>query len=280
MLRMSGASFGSGYTRLDTEAEPAVLLEFLDRVAALAPVAEAKRELTDSLELGSPDHVLDLGCGTGVDLSGMAERVRPDGRVTGVDVSEQAVREAARRYAGSPDVEVQVADAHALPFPDGAFDACRADRTFQHLARPEQAVAELRRVLRPGGRLGILEMTAQLDVPAELGREPVHQAVVDMHTAPEDRRGWLTMMLPLLLVRGGFEPPEVQGAERSIAGLEAADAMLRLQDGVARAVAAGAVEELAAARWLQGLEAADTRGDVAMRVIQYRFLTRSSGERG
>jgi SAM-dependent methyltransferase len=91
--------------------------------------------------------VLDVGCGAARSYApGLAART---GEYIGVDVSATAV-EAAR--AGGLDARV-IEDAAALPFPDGSFDLVTCVEVLEHLFEPDRAVAEIRRVLRPGGRL-------------------------------------------------------------------------------------------------------------------------------
>jgi demethylmenaquinone methyltransferase/2-methoxy-6-polyprenyl-1,4-benzoquinol methylase len=99
------------------------------------------------------DRVLDACCGTG-DLAVAAQHA--GGKVTGVDFSERML-ERARRKSG--EVEWVQGDALALPFPDGAFDAATVGFGVRNLDDLERGLAELRRVLRPGGRLAILEIT-------------------------------------------------------------------------------------------------------------------------
>jgi demethylmenaquinone methyltransferase/2-methoxy-6-polyprenyl-1,4-benzoquinol methylase len=99
------------------------------------------------------DRVLDACCGTG-DLAVAAQHA--GGEVTGVDFSERML-ERARRKSG--EVEWVQGDALALPFPDGAFDAATVGFGVRNLDDLERGLAELRRVLRPGGRLAILEIT-------------------------------------------------------------------------------------------------------------------------
>jgi demethylmenaquinone methyltransferase/2-methoxy-6-polyprenyl-1,4-benzoquinol methylase len=101
-----------------------------------------------------PGHrVLDACCGTG-DLALAAER--EGGIVTGVDFSPRML-ERARRKSGT--VEWLQGDVLALPFPDGAFDAVTVGFGIRNVDRLEDGLAELRRVLRPGGRLAVLEIT-------------------------------------------------------------------------------------------------------------------------
>jgi demethylmenaquinone methyltransferase/2-methoxy-6-polyprenyl-1,4-benzoquinol methylase len=97
--------------------------------------------------------VLDACCGTG-DLAIAAER--EGGIVTGLDFSP-AMLERARRKSGT--VTWVEGDVLALPFPDGSFDAATVGFGVRNVADLEAGVAELARVLRPGGRLAILEIT-------------------------------------------------------------------------------------------------------------------------
>jgi demethylmenaquinone methyltransferase / 2-methoxy-6-polyprenyl-1,4-benzoquinol methylase len=99
------------------------------------------------------DRVLDACCGTG-DLAIAAER--EGGHVTGLDFSPAMLVRARRKSDTITWVE---GDMLALPFDDGAFDAATVGFGVRNVADLEQGVAELRRILRPGGRLAILEIT-------------------------------------------------------------------------------------------------------------------------
>jgi demethylmenaquinone methyltransferase/2-methoxy-6-polyprenyl-1,4-benzoquinol methylase len=99
------------------------------------------------------DRVLDVCCGTG-DLALAAAEA--GGKVTGLDFSE-AMLERARRKA--PAIEWVSGDALALPFADDSFEAVTIGFGLRNLADAEPGLAELRRVLSPGGRVAILEIT-------------------------------------------------------------------------------------------------------------------------
>jgi demethylmenaquinone methyltransferase / 2-methoxy-6-polyprenyl-1,4-benzoquinol methylase len=99
------------------------------------------------------DRVLDACCGTG-DLAIAAARA--GGKVTGLDFSEPML---ARAREKSPDIEWVTGDALALPFPDGSFDVATVGFGVRNRDDLERGLAELRRVLKPGGRLAILEIT-------------------------------------------------------------------------------------------------------------------------
>jgi demethylmenaquinone methyltransferase / 2-methoxy-6-polyprenyl-1,4-benzoquinol methylase len=99
------------------------------------------------------DRVLDACCGTG-DLA-LAD-LQAGGRVTGLDFSERMLE---RARGKSSEVEWVQGDALALPFADGSFDGATVGFGARNLDDLEAGLRELRRVLRPGGRLGILEIT-------------------------------------------------------------------------------------------------------------------------
>ncbi|WP_444959839.1 methyltransferase domain-containing protein [Nocardiopsis sp. M1B1] len=96
--------------------------------------------------------LLDVGCGPGSITADLARRVAP-GRVTAVDASAQAVElaRASAREAGADNIEFRVGDVHDLDLPDDSFDVVHAHQVLQHVADPVRALAEMRRVARPGG---------------------------------------------------------------------------------------------------------------------------------
>jgi demethylmenaquinone methyltransferase/2-methoxy-6-polyprenyl-1,4-benzoquinol methylase len=120
-----------------------------------------RERAADRAELRPGDAALDVCCGTGDFTLALARRVGPEGVVVGCDFSqpmlELAERKAARR--GIRQVEFELADALALPYEDGSFDAATVGFGVRNLADVERGLAELIRVLRPGGRLVILEIT-------------------------------------------------------------------------------------------------------------------------
>lgn len=102
--------------------------------------------------------VLDVGCGPGSITLGLAEAVAP-GQVVGIDFQPSQVVQAQVLSAarGITNTHFEVADAYQLPFPDGSFDAVFAHAVLWHLREPIKALAEMRRVLRPRGIVGIRE---------------------------------------------------------------------------------------------------------------------------
>ena len=105
--------------------------------------------LLDAVGAGPGTRLLDVACGPGYLAGRAAER---GAQAVGVDIAEPMVALAQRRF---PQAAFRQGDAQALPFPDGSFGAVVANLGLPHFGRPEQAVAEFRRVLTADGRLGL-----------------------------------------------------------------------------------------------------------------------------
>lgn len=113
------------------------------------------------------EEVLDVACGTG-DLTAMLARRAPaPGRVVGADFCPEMLQIARRKFAHL-SIEWLEADAHALPFAPASFDVVTVAFGLRNLARPREAIAHWCDLLRPGGRLVVLEFTP--DTRGPVGR--------------------------------------------------------------------------------------------------------------
>jgi arsenite methyltransferase len=128
------------------------------------------RRLAEALTLGHGHRMLDVACGRGTTALMLAQEY--DVAVHGVDLlpANVALATGAAAAAGLADrIRFTCADAERLPFPDGGFDAVICECAFCTFPDKRTAAAELTRVLRPGGRVGITDITADPDrLPAEL----------------------------------------------------------------------------------------------------------------
>ena len=132
----------------------------LEAIYATSDLVAQRRAVLEALALRSGERVLDLGAGPGFLALEMAALVGPTGRVIGVDVSDTMramARARADREPAAGWVEFQLGDATRLPFPDAAFDAAVATQVLEYVADVPGALAEFFRVLRPGGRLLVLD---------------------------------------------------------------------------------------------------------------------------
>jgi arsenite methyltransferase len=126
----------------------------------LTPDVVAQREAVRAvLALEQGERVLDIGIGPGLLAAEMAADVGPAGAVDGVDPSENMLAIARRRDTapGSAEISLTSGDACTLPFPDARFDAAVATQVYEYVSDMPAALAEAHRVLRPGGRLLVLD---------------------------------------------------------------------------------------------------------------------------
>ncbi len=119
--------------------------------------------------LAPGEHVLDLGSGAGTDSLVAAQMVGVDGRVTGIDMTVAMLTRARAAAAemGAANVEFVEAEAERLPFPDGSFDVVISNGVIDLIPDKDAVFAEIFRLLVPGGRIQIADVTIQNPVSEE-----------------------------------------------------------------------------------------------------------------
>ena len=132
--------------------------------------------------------LLDCGCGPGSITTGLGEAVSP-GKVVGVDMNAGQIEFAIKlaRERGIQNVRFEAASAYQLPFPDESFDAVFSHALFEHLGEPEAALHEIRRVLRPGGLVGLSSPDWACNVIAP--RDPEVERAIEVFKGIQQRNG-------------------------------------------------------------------------------------------
>ncbi len=161
---------------------PVLAPRWLVTMNEVPEVTQYKETSYELLQLEPGMTVLDLGCGVGDDARKLFDRVQPGGSVIGVDTNKDMIAQARSRHlpglvqanapssasmpgwrSSSSDVPLSErlrfisGPAEGIPLPDRSCDAARADRLLQHISDPLIALKEMRRVLRPAGRIVLIE---------------------------------------------------------------------------------------------------------------------------
>jgi arsenite methyltransferase len=134
--------------------------------------AESFAGVANPWELGRLSHgerVLDLGCGAGSDSLVAAQMVGGEGRVTGIDMTPEMLAKArsAAAQMGAENVDFVEGEIEALPFPDEAFDVVISNGVIDLVPDKDAVFADIYRVLAPGGRIQIADVTIQNPVSEE-----------------------------------------------------------------------------------------------------------------
>lgn len=141
--KLDDAALGTIATRLESRGQHPVYLRMMDAYL-------------DAMRIDDAKVVIDLGCGTGVASRRIARRPGFSGHVTGIDRSPFLI-EAASRLADDEHLTFRVGDTQSLDLGDGEFDAVVAHTVISHVDSPIAMLAEVARIAKPGGSIGIFD---------------------------------------------------------------------------------------------------------------------------
>lgn len=172
---MTDRSNAGDWSDVDAQEDSDAFTEYLDTASAEEQVQQYKRRSQKLLHPEPGDLILDAGCGLGHDVLMLADRVGTDGEVIGIDYSTEMIRQAQESATDVPSVRFHEGSIMDIEYPADHFDASRADRVLQHVDNPVAAIDELKRVTKPGGRIGLTDTAWEsllIDAP---GPDTPHQ---------------------------------------------------------------------------------------------------------
>lgn len=150
------------------ESNPEEFREMMDAIANRVDLATSvllggaaarwRRSAALATQLRLGDRALDVACGPGQLAAELARLVGPDGRITGADFSAGMIRCAQDKYRNRPELTWTQCNALELPFQDETFDAVTISFALRYLSDQRKGLASMRRVLRKGGQLVILDV--------------------------------------------------------------------------------------------------------------------------
>lgn len=131
--------------------------EHIERSYQTPEIVNQRLRTLAALALSHGESVLDAGCGTGLLLEQEARAVGSEGRAEGVDFSDAMLDHARGRCGGLEQVRLQQGSIETLPFEDAGFDAVSCTQTLLYVTDMNEALQEIHRVLKPRGRIAIVE---------------------------------------------------------------------------------------------------------------------------
>jgi len=192
------------FTQVDRTRDPDFFVRFMDEAQKPSAIQASKRLMLERIALAPGEAVLDVGCGPGTDVFDMVELVGPAGRLVGLDASEVMIAEARRRAQQlQAPITFKVGEVYALPFPDGAFDVCRTERLLEHIPDAGQALAEMVRVTRPGGRILVFDFDWDTLIIDHPDKETTRTII--MSYSDSIQNGWIGRQLPRLFKQQHLE---------------------------------------------------------------------------
>ena len=230
--------------------------------AAAELLRSFKQRTYERMQIHSGDWVLDVGCGAGADTVPLTALVGEHGRVIGVDF-DRIMLVRARHGAEAAGVEDRVrhicSDATQLPLFSNSFDACRSERLFQHLSHPEIALAEMLRVIKPGGRLVVLDTdhgTWSVDTP----EKDIERRLSRFKADHFGHNGYAGRQLYRLFQQAGLKDVTCEIISGYFTNYELVRFMFMLDEVEPAAVKAGVISGEELMRWRASLEGAARGG--------------------
>ncbi|MGV9666762.1 methyltransferase domain-containing protein [Nocardia niigatensis] len=245
------------------------LVDVHDLQAALPGIRRLRAWAHEALAPQAGESAVDIGSGSGSEVLTFADLVGPTGTALGVEPDQQLLAAAERRAAQAGSTAKFISgDAYGLPVGSESFDVALCERVFQHLTAPARAAGEIARVLRPGGRVVVMDSDWGTAIVHPGDRHVVHEVVETMIAGTTNP--YAGRRLAGQLTRAGLVVDDF-GSHALVqdSSVGAGALVARVAD---RAVARGAISERQRDQLLADLEAGAASGDIHLSVTLFAVL--------
>lgn len=252
------------------------MLETVERLYRTSSMAGRRQWIRKALELSPGESVLSVGTGPGFEAAGLGRAVGESGTVLAIDTAAPMLAAARERCADQPWVTFEQGDATALPVADGAVDAALAVQVYEYVQDVDAAIAELARVLRPGGRAIVFDSDWETMVyhAADPERSERILRAFDAH-CPHPR---IARTLEARLERAGLDVTDRDSWVHLDTAMDEDAVGAAFVPGIRDvAVSRGGIDEAEADAWVADLEARDAAGEFFFSFNQYLFRAEKPG---
>ncbi|WP_442941333.1 methyltransferase domain-containing protein [Nocardia sp. NBC_00403] len=245
------------------------LVDVRDLHAALPGIRRLRTWAHDALALQPGERAVDIGSGSGSEVLAFADAVGPTGTAIGVEPDPHLLAAAERRAAqAGSTAKFHSGDAYGLPFGADSFDAALCERVFQHLTAPIRAANEIARVLRPGGRVVVVDSDWGTAIVHPGNRQVVREVVDTLLSATTNPLSG--RLLPGLLTKAGLVIDEI--GSHALVQDRSVGAGALVNRISAMAVARGVITEAQRDQLIADLEAGAESGDIHLSVTMFAVL--------
>ncbi|WSV87305.1 methyltransferase domain-containing protein [Nocardia sp. NBC_01009] len=245
------------------------LVDVRDLHAALPGIRRLRTWAHDALALQPGERAVDIGSGSGSEVLAFADAIGPTGTAIGVEPDPHLLAAAERRAAqAGSTAKFHSGDAYGLPFGADSFDAALCERVFQHLTAPIRAANEIARVLRPGGRVVVVDSDWGTAIVHPGNRQVVREVVDTLLSATTNPLSG--RLLPGLLTKAGLVIDEI--GSHALVQDRSVGAGALVNRISAMAVARGVITEAQRDQLIADLEAGAESGDIHLSVTMFAVL--------